>query len=172
MKTLRETVEAKKVRYHLGRAGTLVIRVPSSRTVQREDGKFVELKEEAIYLSRIGDGKMGYYSQEFDPSDDQQSTYMAIVDDWLAKNDRIAKSRRIWKTGASRPPALVKNWDNMDAEQIRSVMDATEGDLAWAMDYELYRPDGIREDVIDVLEDLFANGFESTIERSEEAPVI
>lgn len=175
MTTLREQVENRKCRYHLGKCRVLVIDTKRSNMVQREDGRYVDISDPTVYLQRQGDGKMGPWSHELDPLNEQHADYIAVIDDWIQRHPREAKTKEVFKIGSGRPPEQIRNWDNMDPEEIRTVLDATKGDLDWAMDYELKRPDelgGEREEVVEVLEDLYVNGFESEIESSEEAPAL
>jgi hypothetical protein len=100
---------------------------------------------------------------------------MRIVDGWIEKNPSKARVNGIYKMGTTRPVSRIQNWDQMDEEQVRSVLEATQTDLTWAMEYELLRPDelgGPREEILDLIEEIHANGYRSLAERSEEAPVL
>jgi hypothetical protein len=138
--------------------------------------------EQAIYITRVGDGKMGPFTEQFDISEDGVRDYVDFVDEWIVKNPQHARNAGLAKLNDERPPNKVQNWDNMSTEHIRTVLDATRIDPTWAMEYELLRPDtiydlagqevpgGIRDDVVDLIEDLYANGFQKDVDRSEEAP--
>lgn len=175
MATLREQLENRNVKYRLENVSVQAISLPDSHTVQLEDGRYKEVDVDGVYLTRFGRGDSTVLSDAFDPSNDEHAKYIAIVDEWIAKNPVKAAENGISKIGAVRPPVRVQNWDNMDEDQILNVLEATQTDLLWAMEFELMRPaelGGPRQEVIDTVEDLYARGFTKKAEQSQEAPAL
>lgn len=172
-KTLRETLEGRDVFYRLRRVGVQTIKQPKRVHKQMADGTFEAENIKGIYLSRMGNGRSTELSHPYDPV--EHADIIAMFDDWIAKNPRLAAQAGIEKLGEDRPAERIDNWDNMTIDQIEVVVEAMKPDLVWCMEYELKRPEnlgGLREDVIELLEVLHANGFQSEIEQSEEAPVL
>ena len=179
--SLREQIQTRHVRYRLNNVAVLCLQKPKEVPVMRDGVQHMH-KEPAIFITRIGDGKMGPFTEQFDITEESVREYVDFVDAWIARNPRGAAQAGLAKLNDERPPARIQNWDNMSAEQIRTVLDATRIDLTWAMEYELLRPDtifdlagqeatgGPREEVIDLIEDLWANGFSKAIDESDEAP--
>lgn len=170
--TLRSLIDTAKVRYHLGKVAVQVIQVPEKRVVQTEDGTFKEMKKDGVYLSRMGDGKMGPWSYTLDPENPADQKLIEVVDQWIQDNPQTARANDIWKMGTKRPQERIKNWDNMTPDQVRAVMEATEQDLIWAMQYEILRPEGEREEIIQVIEDIYQMRLNDAVDKSDDAPEV
>lgn len=173
--TLREQLDSRLVRYRLGKVFVQTIEKPFTRTVQLDDGRFGEMKSEGLYLARVGDGTGTNLSDGFDPSVPEQAEAIRKYDQWLEQNKMTAFRNGIEKIGVKRPAARIPNWDNMDLGQLENVVEAVKPDLLWAMEYELLRdPEigGPREDVVNLLEEIYAHGFMSSIEESDMVPTL
>lgn len=173
-KTLREQLDSRRVRYRMENVFVQTIEGPNTSTVLRGDNTFGEVKKPGVYLQRIGDGSTKL-SDGLDPLNEDHKVLIDKYDEWIAKNPFIARRNGIEKIGVKRPAARIPRWDHMDVGQIEAVLEATQPDLLWAMEYELYRDDelgGPRQDVIDLLEDINVNGYMSSVEESDVVPAI
>lgn len=173
MGTLREEVEGQGVAYVLERCTVLLLEKGQDISKPKGDGTYIQERTPDIYVTRAHKGTNLTY--KFNPLDEKQAEVISVYDEWIAKNPGKARAKGFYKVGDVRPQNFIQRWDEMTVEQIEAVVDAMQPNLVTAMQYELLRPEdlgGPREEVIDLLETIYAEGSSSEIEASEEAPVI
>lgn len=171
---LQDTVENDLVRYRM-RYGTFILEGNQPKVIQLRDGSFDKINNpNALILSRDGAAREMQVSTPFNPRDPEDAEKIKRIDDWIEKHPQSARISGLFKVNNDYidPPGGIKNFYQLEADRIEIILDGTGLDLQNAMRYELRNPQGPREDVLDVLENLHNKQVAHLSDASEEAPVL
>lgn len=171
---LESQVSSEIVHYTMNK-GRIALRAKGQgdHVVQLRDGSYDRVKGQPLELVRQGSRRTGPLSQGFDMSIPEHRRIVKEIDEFLENHPAVANNNGIQKVNAlevDAPGGLIK-WREMPAAQIKAVLDGTGIPLEQAMRFEL-QGDEPREEVIKVIESLYAKREVEAIEESEQAPTI
>jgi hypothetical protein len=166
--TLRKEVESEKVKYSLN-IGRLVIDPKDDVIVQLANGRHGTVHNQGLVVERDGPQHSDGFTGEFDPKIPAHAEYIRRVDEFIEANPHIVTNPKIqlrkW-SGNKIPPDGA--WDELSVEQIRGLMALPGKDLKAAMRYELSKGEDARDEVLDVLEELYSSVDMSNVDDADE----